>query len=92
MLAVPVHVTLLLGIAAFIVPRAVRLLRQAADILLENAPAGLDPVALAEAGGRVPGVLALHDLYVWLIAPRFPALSAHVEVPTWRIRSLRSPS
>ena len=29
---------------------------------------------------KVPGVTALHDLHVWALAPRFVALSAHVEM------------
>lgn len=69
-----------LGIAAFIVPRAWGLLRQAGEILLESAPAGLDPKSIVAAGQEVEGVLALHDVHVWSIAPRFPALSAHVEI------------
>jgi cobalt-zinc-cadmium efflux system protein len=67
-------------IGAFIIPRAVRLLRQSADILLESAPPGLDPAVIVQAGNAVPGVLALHDVHVWSIAPHFPALSAHVEI------------
>lgn len=67
-------------IVAFIVPRAILLLRQAADILLESAPAGLDPAEIVAASRSVTGVVALHDVHVWSIAPRFPALSAHVEV------------
>jgi hypothetical protein len=35
----------------------------------------------------VPGVVALHDVHVWSIAPRFPALSAHVE-----LRDVSTPS
>lgn len=67
-------------IAAFIVPRAVQLLRQAGDILLESAPANLDLAEIVEAGREVRGVIALHDVHVWSLAPRFPALSAHVEL------------
>ncbi|MCL4230155.1 MAG: cation diffusion facilitator family transporter [Dehalococcoidia bacterium] len=69
-----------LAIAAFIVPRAVHLLRQSADILLESAPAGLDPATLASAAREVRGVIGLHDVHVWSIAPSFPSLSAHVEL------------
>jgi len=67
-------------IAVVIVPRAWALMREAADILLEAVPHGLDPVAIISAGEGVEGVLALHDVHVWSIAPRFPALSAHVEI------------
>jgi cobalt-zinc-cadmium efflux system protein len=69
-----------LAIAAFVVPRAWGLLRQAGEILLESAPAGLDPALIIAAGHEVEGVLALHDVHVWSIAPRFPALSAHVKI------------
>jgi len=69
-----------LAIAALIVPRAVTLLQQAGDILLESAPAGVDPRAVEAAAREVQGVLALHDVHVWSIAPSFPALSAHVEL------------
>jgi cobalt-zinc-cadmium efflux system protein len=73
-------VVVALGIAAFIVPRAFALLRQAASILLESAPPGLDPRQVMEASSTVEGVIALHDVHVWSIAPHFPALSAHVEL------------
>jgi cobalt-zinc-cadmium efflux system protein len=69
-----------LAIAALVVPRAWTLLRQSADILLESAPAGLDPVTIESAALEVEGVIALHDVHVWSIAPSFPALSAHVEL------------
>ncbi len=69
-----------LAIAALIVPRAITLLRQAGDILLESAPAGVDPAAVESAAREVEGVIALHDVHVWSIAPSFPALSAHVEL------------
>lgn len=68
------------AIAAFILPRAWALLRQAGEILLESAPAGLEPAAIVEASREIEGVLAMHDVHVWSIAPRFPALSAHVEL------------
>ncbi|MGH2632017.1 MAG: cation diffusion facilitator family transporter [Tepidiformaceae bacterium] len=67
-------------IAIVIVPRAWALMREAADILLEAVPHGLDPLEIISAGEGVEGVLALHDVHVWSIAPRFPALSAHVEI------------
>ena len=69
-----------LAIAALIVPRAWTLLRQAGDILLESAPPGLEPERIEAAAREVDGVLALHDVHVWSIAPSFPALSAHVEL------------
>ncbi|MCC7362819.1 MAG: cation transporter [Dehalococcoidia bacterium] len=73
-------VVVALAIAAFVVPRSLLLLRHAADILLESAPPGLDPAEIMAAGSTVDGVVALHDVHVWSIAPSFPALSAHVEL------------
>ena len=69
-----------LAIAALIIPRAVALLRQAGSILMESAPRGLEPDAIAAAATEIRGVVALHDVHVWSIAPSFPALSAHVEL------------
>lgn len=69
-----------LAIAVAIVPRAIHILRQAGDILLEAAPRGLEPAAIVAASREVRGVIDLHDVHVWSIAPSFPALSAHVEV------------
>ncbi len=69
-----------IAIAAFILPRAFSLLRYAGSILMEGAPRDLRPDAIATAAIEVPGVLALHDVHVWSIAPSFPALSAHVEL------------
>lgn len=69
-----------LAIAALVVPRAWSLIRQAGDILLESAPPGLEPATIEAAAREVEGVIALHDVHVWSIAPSFPALSAHVEM------------
>ena len=38
-------------------------------MLLEGTPAGLDMVAVERTIEAVPGVLASHDLHVWMIAP-----------------------
>ncbi|UCM91314.1 cation diffusion facilitator family transporter [Streptomyces marincola] len=67
-------------IALLIVPRAVRLAREAIDVLLETAP---KDVRIAEVRDHVlglPGVEGLHDLHVWTITSGMPALSAHVVV------------
>jgi cobalt-zinc-cadmium efflux system protein len=69
-----------LVVVAVLLVTAVRLLVQTGRVLLEAAPAGLDPdaVHLTMAGdGRVDSV---HELHLWLITSAFPALSAHVLV------------
>jgi cobalt-zinc-cadmium efflux system protein len=67
-----------LGLALFIAPRIVHLLREAIDVLMENAPRGLDVDAVRAAIGAVPGIVAVHDLHVWAITPSRICLSAHV--------------
>ncbi len=69
-----------LAIAALVVPRALTLLKASGEILLESAPAGVEPREIEAAARDVEGVVALHDVHVWSIAPSFPALSAHVEL------------
>jgi cobalt-zinc-cadmium efflux system protein len=56
------------------------LLRESGRVLLEAAPAGMDPQAIGEAMAREPGVVEVHDLHVWEVTSGFPALAAHVIV------------
>jgi cobalt-zinc-cadmium efflux system protein len=67
-------------IAALIVPRAYRLLRESGEVLLEGTPRGVD---LAEVRRHIlsqPGVVDVHDLHAWTITSGMPVLSAHVTV------------
>jgi cobalt-zinc-cadmium efflux system protein len=59
-----------------------RLLRDAGRVLLEAAPAGVDPQAIGRALASEPGVVEVHDLHVWEVTSGFPALAAHVLVPS----------
>jgi cobalt-zinc-cadmium efflux system protein len=56
------------------------LLRDSGRILLEAAPAELDPNVIGDALASVQGVTEVHDLHVWTITSGQPALSAHVLV------------
>jgi len=67
-----------IAIAVVIAARAVRLLMQAADVLLESTPAGLDLDELLSAMAAVDGVDAVHDLHVWSLSSEVRALSAHL--------------
>ncbi len=69
-----------LVIAVMIVPRALVLLRDAAVVLLEIAPAGLDLDDVKQHLLGVPGVTDVHDLHAWTITSGIPSLSAHVTV------------
>jgi cobalt-zinc-cadmium efflux system protein len=67
-------------IAALILPRSFSLLRDAAVVLLEIAPAGLDLDDVRRHLLGVPGVTDVHDLHAWTITSGMASLSAHVTV------------
>ncbi|MEO9324092.1 cation diffusion facilitator family transporter [Nocardioides sp. C4-1] len=69
-----------LVIATMILPRALVLLRDAAVVLLEIAPAGLDLDDVDHHLRHVDGVVDVHDLHAWTITSGIPSLSAHVTV------------
>jgi cobalt-zinc-cadmium efflux system protein len=69
-----------LAIAALVLPRALLLLRDAAVVLLEIAPAGIDLADVRRHLLEVPGVTDVHDLHAWTITSGIPSLSAHVTV------------
>ncbi|GEL94613.1 cation diffusion facilitator family transporter [Cellulomonas composti] len=71
---------LLIGL--LILPRALRLLRETASVLLETTPPGLDLDEVRRHLLGVDHVLAVHDLHASLIATGLPVLSAHVVVDT----------
>ena len=54
------------------------LVRDAFDVLMEAAPAGIDVEEVGRAMASVPGVREVHDLHVWTVTAGFPALAAHV--------------
>ncbi|MBD0337993.1 MAG: cation transporter [Thermoleophilia bacterium] len=57
-----------------------KLLKESTNILLEQAPRGIDPNEVGTKMVSVDGVEEVHDLHVWTITSGFPALSAHVLV------------
>lgn len=69
-----------LFIVALILPRAVGLLREASHVLLEGAPEGIDADEVRDTLRTVPGVTDVHDLHLWAINDRTPAMSAHLVV------------
>ncbi|MCW2768866.1 MAG: cation transporter [Aeromicrobium sp.] len=69
-----------LVIAAMIVPRAISLLREVAEVLLEATPRDVDLEELREHIMGTPGVADVHDLHVWTITSGMPVMSAHVVV------------
>ncbi|QKW37405.1 cation transporter [Actinomadura sp. NAK00032] len=71
-----------LVVAALMVKAGYGLLRDAGRVLMEAAPAGLDPSELGARLARRPCVEEVHDLHVWEVSSGYPALSAHVLVDT----------
>jgi cobalt-zinc-cadmium efflux system protein len=67
-----------LFIGALILPRTLRLLRDAARVLLESTPAGLDLDAVRQHILEVPHVRDVHDMHASQISTGMPILSAHV--------------
>lgn len=68
-------------LALLILVGAWRLVRESAEVLLEQAPAHL---SLHEVEGKmlgVPGVTAVHDLHVWTVTSGMVAMSGHAVVP-----------
>ena len=69
-----------LVIAAMIMPRVWRLLRDVLDVLLEATPSGVDLGHVRDHICDIPGVVDVHDLHAWTITSGMPVLSAHVVV------------
>jgi cobalt-zinc-cadmium efflux system protein len=67
-------------IAATIVWSAIRLCKEAVDVLLEGAPRHIAVSDVAEVLEKVPGVDAVHDLHIWTITSGLVALSCHIVV------------
>jgi cobalt-zinc-cadmium efflux system protein len=74
-------------IAGLIFYSSVGILKDSVNVLLEGTPPGLDMGAVEESIRGVPGVLAAHDLHVWMIGTGVIACSCHVVVAEQSIRS-----
>ena len=73
-------------IAALIFFSSYGVLTESATVLLEGTPAGTDMPAVIAAIQGVDGVLAVHDLHVWMVGPGVVACSCHVVVAEQSIR------
>lgn len=67
-------------ISVVIVLGALRLVRDAVDVLMEAVPAHVDMAHIKDLMLKVKGVTAVHDLHVWTISSGVYALSAHLVV------------
>jgi cobalt-zinc-cadmium efflux system protein len=74
-----------LFVAAIIVAGVLRVVREAADVLLESVPSHVDPVEVRRAIAGCNGVVGVHDLHVWTIGSGRHVLSTHVLLTDARI-------
>jgi cobalt-zinc-cadmium efflux system protein len=66
---------------------SLRILREAAHILLEGVPRHVRIEEVVQKIRAVPGVNDIHHLHVWSICSHISALSAHIDVlPDYRLR------
>ena len=66
------------AIGVIILPRAFMLLRQAINIIMQGAPAGLDTERVTGRIASTEGVAAVHSVHVWALTSGVPVMSAHV--------------
>ncbi|MDR2031300.1 MAG: cation diffusion facilitator family transporter [Azoarcus sp.] len=71
-------------ICGLILASTLNLLRQAVHTLLEGVPADLSLTEIGQAMAAVQGVRSVHDLHVWSLDSRRPALSAHLVIADLR--------
>jgi cobalt-zinc-cadmium efflux system protein len=69
-----------LAIAVLILPRAASLLRDVLRVLSQGTPKGTDVTLIREHVLGTAGVVSVHDVHVWSIAPGSNVFSAHVVV------------
>lgn len=59
---------------------ALRIVKEAVDILLESVPANLEIGKVAEAVKRISGVEDMHEIHIWTLTSGIYALSAHLKI------------
>lgn len=69
-----------LALAAFIVPRTLRIGGHAVRVLLQAAPRGVDCARIEADLRDLPGVHGVTDLHVWTLSPGMDIASAHLHV------------
>lgn len=55
--------------------------RHSGLILLESAPASIDPLHVQLDLEKIPGVLAIHELHIWRLNQRKTLASVHIVLP-----------
>ena len=76
----PIDPLLSVGICGLIAASTWRLAREAIHTLMEGVPGGMSIADVGRRMATVDGILDVHDLHIWSMDSRSPALSAHVTV------------
>jgi cobalt-zinc-cadmium efflux system protein len=76
----PIDPLLTLFICALVTVAALRLLRDAGNVVLEAVPRHLDLVEVGQGMAGLEGVDSVHDLHIWSLSSDVVALSAHIMV------------
>lgn len=63
------------------------ILRETVNLLLEGTPSGIDPEAVLRDLAGEQGVLGVHHVHIWAIAPSRSALSCHLQLGDVSLRS-----
>ncbi len=77
-------------ISVLILVSAVRLTRDAVDVLMEAVPRHISLLEVRDALRQQPGVEDVHDLHIWTLASGFIALSAHIVTSHVRAEDIRN--
>jgi cobalt-zinc-cadmium efflux system protein len=67
-----------LGIGSLLAFNAIQILRSSTTLLMNSAPAHLDPGHVRAVLAALPGVTGVHDLHIWEVSHGRSALSAHL--------------
>ena len=67
-----------IGVGIFVLPRTVKLARQALRILVQEAPEGVDVQELKSDLATLPSVTEVHDVHVWTLTSGMEVASAHI--------------
>jgi len=76
----PVDALLSLFIGLLILLSSLQILGDAAHVLLEGVPRGMDLPGIGRSMAGIEGVGSVHDLHVWSVSSGEVALSAHVVI------------
>lgn len=76
----PIDALVALGVAAWVLPRALRLGYRALRVLVQAAPPDLDLDTVTTELRALPGVADVHDLHVWTLTSGVDVASVHVRL------------